>query len=112
MSITNIIKSSDFEIEFQLEDENDTVIDVNDLLDITVQLIHVKLHTVIVTYNIADLTIDNTDDTIHVFIEHTENEDAKLGKYLMKVSWVVADANFSSGTKEIKDQAVVIDLIK
>jgi hypothetical protein len=108
----NIIKASDFEIEFQLEDENDTVIDVDNILDIRVQLIHVKLHTVMATYNMADLTLDDTDDTIHVFIDHTDNEDKKLGKYLMKVWWSVTNTNFSGNTFETYDQAIVTNLIK
>lgn len=108
----NIIRASDFEIEFQLEDESNVVIDVNNILNITVQLIHVKLHTVMATYDMADLTLDALDDTIHVFVEHTDNEYKKLGKYLMKVWWEVANANFSGGTFETYDQAIVTNLIK
>jgi len=112
MAITNIIRASDFEIEFQLEDESSVVIDVNNILDISVQLIHVKLHTVMATYDMADLTLDPADDTIHVFIEHSDNEDKKLGKYIIKVWWEVADVNFSGSTFETYDQAIVANLIK
>ena len=111
MAITNIIRPSDFEIEFQLEDESNIVIDVDDILDIQVQLVNMKLHTVMATYVMADLTLDNTDDTIHVFIEHTDNENKKLGKYLMKVWWEVANTNFTGNTMETTDQTPIINLM-
>ena len=112
MAITNIIRASDFEIEFQLEDQSSNIIDVDDILDIRVQLIHVKLHTIMASYDMADLTLNSADDTIHVYIEHSDNEDKKLGKYIIKVWWEVADVNFSGSTFETYDQAIVANLIK
>jgi hypothetical protein len=58
------------------------------------------------------LTLDASDDTVHVFVEHTDNEDKKLGKYLLKVWWEVANTNFSGNTFETYDQSIVINLIK
>lgn len=112
MAITNIVRPSDFEIEFQLQDEDDVVIDVDDILDITVELIHIPTSQSMATYTMAQLDLDNTDDTIHVFVEHTDNENKKLGKYLMKVWWEVANVDFSGGTMETTDQAIIANLMK
>jgi hypothetical protein len=112
MAITNIIRASDFEIEFQLEDQSSNIIDVDDILDIRVELINVKLHSLMSSYDMVDLTLNSADDTIHVYIEHSDNENKKLGKYLLKVWWEVADVNFSGSTFETYDQEIVANLIK
>jgi hypothetical protein len=112
MAITNIIRASDFEIEFQLEDDSGAIIDVNNILDITVELIHIPTSWNMVTYTMAQLTLDNTDDTIHVFIEHADNENKKLGKYLMKVWWEITDVDFTGNTRETYDQIIVSNLIE
>jgi hypothetical protein len=110
--ITNVIRKSDFEIEFQLEDEDDNIIDVDDILDITVELIHVTTHWSMATYTMAQITLDNTDDTIHVFIEHSDSENKKLGKYLMKVCWEITNMDFSGNTMETYDQAIIANLFE
>ncbi len=109
--ITNVYKPSDFEIVFQLEDDLNVVIDVALILDIRVQLIHIPTHREMCTKNMIDLTLDNTDDTIHVFIEHTDNENKKLGKYLMRVWWEVTNTDFSGNTMETIDEAIITNLI-
>jgi hypothetical protein len=106
------LRPSDFEIEFQLEDDTGALIDVTGILDITVELIHIPTSRSMVTYIMAQLTLDPADDTIHVFVEHTDNDNKKLGKYIMKVWWEIADANFSGGTRETIDQIIVTNLMK
>lgn len=110
--ITNIIRPSDFEIEFQLEDENDITVDVDDITDIWVELIHIPTHLVMCTKLMVDITLDNTDDTIHVFIEDTDNENKKLGKYLLKVHWTIPNVDFDGLVMNNIDQSIIVDLYK
>jgi len=104
-SLITLHRNSDAEIAFQLLDDSDNVVDVDDILDITVDIVHKFRRDSVATYTMAELDIDATTDTITAFFENTENVSIATGQYVLRVVWDVADLDFTGGVRHTTDEA-------
>lgn len=104
-TLTILHRNTDTEIPFQLLDDDDNVIDVDDILDVSVEIIHKFRLDTVASYTMGELDIDNTDDTVTVFFENTDNVDIATGQYKIRVQWDVADTDFTGGVRHTTDEA-------
>lgn len=103
-NLTILHRNSDAEIAFQLLDDNDNIVDVNDIIDITVNIVHKFKRDSVASYTMSELDIDATTDTITVFFENTDNANIAIGQYCLRVGWDVADADFAGGVRHTTDE--------
>jgi len=110
-TLTAIHRNSDETISFQLYKADGTVEDVDDILDITVTLVHKISLVIIETYEIGDITLDDTDNTIYIFMEGSVTDGKQTGIYKLHVEWSVVNLYFPDGTEDSIDDQDAFRLI-
>ncbi len=107
-----INRNSDEIFSFQLKDEDENIIDVDNLTAITVDVINITTHNLLTTLSGTDITLDNVNDLVYVTLEDNITSNAKLGTYIFKVYWSIVDLSFPDGSKDSIDDAVAFTLKK
>jgi len=110
-TLDTIHRNSDETISFQLYKADGTVEDVDDILDITVTLVHKFSLVTIGTYTMADLFLDATTDLIYIYLLASETEEAQTGVYKIHAEWSVTNLDFPDITEDSVDDQDAFRLI-
>ncbi len=111
MAIGNIYKNSDTTLSFQLFYADGIIIDVNDLLDITVTIIHKFNFETIATYNKVDLELDSISNYIYVYIEADDTVGKPIGIYKIHTEWSITNLDFPDNIENSVGEKDVFNLL-